>query len=192
MLFRKLKEAFLYYRIEKGLTEQELVYVYMNQIYLGNGAYGVEAAARAYLGKSAKYLTVAECATIAGLAKSPSKYSPRHNREAALDRRNYVLRRMYEDGKITQGEYEKATREELLLVDENLSYEKPDEDCLEHMRRYIENKCGVDALYKGGLHVHTTVRLPLADASQQGIRAPSVCIRKILDRRGKVLEEHLP
>jgi len=188
----KLKMSLLCNRIEKALTKEERLYFCMNQIYLGRRAYGVEAAARTYFGKSAMNLTVAECATIAGLAKAPSKYSRKRNVEAALERRNYVLARMYEDGKLAQAEYEKATREQLVLGEKKAPYEKKVADFLEHVRRHIESKYGKDALYKGGLRVHTSAHLPVTDAAQEAIPAPNVYIRKILDRRGKVLEEHVP
>ena len=105
---RKLKEAILAYRIDKAFNKTEILYLYLNQIYLGHGAYGVEAAAENYFGKSAKDLNLAECAILAGLPQAPSKYSPFRFPERAKQRQIYVLNRMVEEGYITNIEATEA------------------------------------------------------------------------------------
>jgi penicillin-binding protein 1A len=98
---RKIKEAILAYRIDKKFSKDEILYLYLNQIYLGHGAYGVEAASENYFGKSAQELNLAECAMLAGLPQAPSRYSPFRYPERAKQRQIYVLNRMVEEGFIT-------------------------------------------------------------------------------------------
>ena len=105
---RKVKEALLAYRIEKSLSKDDILYLYLNQIYLGNGAYGVQAAAETYFGRDVENINLAEAALLAGLPKAPSKYSPYYYPDAARERQEYVLRRMLEEGLITREEQEKA------------------------------------------------------------------------------------
>ena len=95
---RKIAEAILSYRLEHMLSKEDILYIYLNEIYLGEGAYGVEAAARTYFGKKASQLTLAEITILAGLPQSPSNYSPFRQPEAARTRQRYVLNRMAEDG----------------------------------------------------------------------------------------------
>src|ERR1700677_179642 len=101
-LSRKIKEAILAYRMEKNLHKEDILWLYLNQIYLGHGAYGVEAAAQIYFRKHVKDLTVAECAILAGLPQAPSKYSPILNPSRAKERQVYVLNRMAEEGYLTK------------------------------------------------------------------------------------------
>ncbi len=101
---RKIREAILAYRIEKYLSKEEILYLYLNQIYLGHGAYGVAAAAESYFGKSVEELTLAESAMLAGLPQAPSKTSPYTHPEQARRRQSYVLRRMVEEGFISERE----------------------------------------------------------------------------------------
>ncbi|MCJ7830313.1 MAG: transglycosylase domain-containing protein, partial [Desulfobacterales bacterium] len=98
---RKLKEAILAYRIDKAFTKEEILYLYLNQIYLGHGAYGVEAAAENYFGKAAEELNLAECAIMAGLPQAPTRYSPFRYPEKAKERQIYVLNRMVAEGYIS-------------------------------------------------------------------------------------------
>ncbi len=105
---RMIREAIFWGRIERSLTKEHILFLYLNQIYLGSGAYGVEAAARTYFDKSVKDLTLAECAMIAGLPIAPSRLSPKVNLKKALERRSYVLKRMLEDSYITQTQYRRG------------------------------------------------------------------------------------
>lgn len=112
---RKVKEAILAYRLERYLSKDEILTIYMNQTFLGANAYGVEAAARTYFGKHAKELTLAECALIAGLPQAPSRYNPYRDQDAAIGRQHYVLRRLREVGWITEEEYQQALAQPLVF-----------------------------------------------------------------------------
>lgn len=126
---RKLKEAILAYRIDKVLSKDEILFIYLNQIYLGEGAYGVEAAAQVYFGKSADELSLGECALLAGLPQAPSRYSLFNHLDRAVERQKYVLNRMAADGYVSSAAAKKAYEEKILLnprvqyaFDENAYY----------------------------------------------------------------------
>jgi penicillin-binding protein 1A len=104
-LMRKLKEAFLAFQIERRYTKDEILELYLNQVYFGSGAHGVEAAAQTFFGKSVTELTLPECALIAGMPKSPSRYSPLVDRSLALKRRAVVLKQMATNAVITQEQF---------------------------------------------------------------------------------------
>jgi penicillin-binding protein 1A len=155
---RKLKEAILAYKIDKYLTKEEILNLYLNQIYLGHGTYGIESAALGYFGKSAKNLKLHEAALLAGLPKAPTNYSPFLYYDKAKERQIYVLTRMMEDGYITPEEMKKASAEPLKLrtirpKDKMTAY------FVESVRRYVQDKYGADALYKEGLSIYTTLDL---------------------------------
>ena len=170
---RKLKEMILAYRIEKLMTKEEILYLYLNQIYLGEGAYGVEAAARTYFGKGVADLTLAEGAMLAGLPKAPTRYSPRASFEGAKARQKYVLRRMVESGFLTQDVADRAYETKIVLVPPS-TFRSKAAYFLEHVRMYISAKYGAEALYKSEMRIYTTIdgRLQEAayDALQEGIK----------------------
>ncbi|MBI5250546.1 MAG: transglycosylase domain-containing protein, partial [Desulfomonile tiedjei] len=178
---RKIKEAILSTRIERSLTKDQILYLYLNQIYLGSSAYGVEAAAQTYFDKSVKDLTISECALLAGLPKAPSKTSPKLNIKKSLERRGYVLKRMLEDGYITEAQYEAANQEEPKISSKVNPYLKAAPDFVEHVRRYVEKKYGTDALYKDGLQVYTTVDLDLTKVAQESVESG---LRELDKRQG--------
>ena len=178
---RKIKEAILSTRIEASLSKEQILYLYLNQIYLGSSAYGVEAAAQTYFDKSVQDLTIAECAMMAGLPKAPSEYSPKKNLKKSLERRAYVLKRMLEDGAIADTEYEQAMQEEPQLSSRINPYLKAAPDFVEHVRRYVERKYGADALYKDGLQVYTPVDLDKTRAAQESVEAG---LRELDKRQG--------
>ena len=113
---RKIQEVFLALQLERQYTKQEILELYMNQIYFGQGAYGVQAAARTYFGKDVKDLTLNECAMLAGIPKSPNYYSPLNNMEVATQRKAVVLDQMVKYGYISEGEANAAKKEELVLA----------------------------------------------------------------------------
>jgi len=156
------------------LSKEQILYLYLNQIYLGSSAYGVEAASQTYFDKHTKHLTIAECAMLAGLAKAPSTNSPKRNLKKALERRAYVLKRMFEDGFITEAQYEQANQEEPQIYHGNNSNARIAADFVEYVRRYVERKYGSDAMYKQGLQIYTSVDLDLTktarDAMDAGLR----------------------
>ena len=158
---RKIKEAILAYRIEKSFTKEEILFLYLNQIYLGQGAYGVQAAAENYFGKSVGELSLAECAVLAGMPQAPSRYSPVRNPELAHQRQVYVINRMAEEGFITSVQAAAAIETKLDLIRRRNLYTEEVPFYTEHVRRYLEAKYGADDLYTQGLQVHTAVNINL-------------------------------
>lgn len=168
---RKIKEAILSSRIESSLSKKQILHLYLNQIYLGSSAYGLEAAALTYFGKHVQELTLAEAAMLAGLPQRPADYSPKKNLEKAVARRAYALRRMLDDGYITQEQHDQAVDEEPKIAVISNPYLVTAPDFAEHVRRYIEQKYGSGALYKEGLQVYTTVDLRLTHLAQKAMDA---------------------
>lgn len=178
---RKIKELILAYILDKKFTKEEILQLYLNHIYLGNGAYGVEMAAQDYFGKSMKNLNLAECALLAGLPKAPSLYSPFKNPGKARFRRSYVLNRMYELGYITEEEMKKADSTPLPLENKrikNLSYNS-------HLSEYIKQKLiekyGEEAVLKNGLTVFTSIN---ASFQRQAFEAIDYGLRELDKRQG--------
>ena len=146
---RKIKEALLAYKIDKYLTKEEIITLYLNHIYLGHGTYGIEAASQGYFGKSARDLTLAEAALLAGLPKAPSNYSPYLHPDRAYQRQAYVLSRMLEDEYITKAEKDRALATKLRFR----SIKPKDKIApyfIENVRRYVQEKYGSDVLVQGG------------------------------------------
>jgi len=166
---RKVREAILAYRLEKTLTKNEILELYLNEIYLGKGAYGVEAAAATYFGKTTGELSVAEAALLAGLVSNPSKYSQSRNLEMALKRRELVLARMLRNGFISQEQYQ-LSKQDVPQFRENLP--SPFERVpyfTEAVRQYIVAKYGEDSLYNQGLRVWTTCNLELQKTASEAL-----------------------
>ncbi|MEW6261388.1 MAG: PBP1A family penicillin-binding protein, partial [Thermodesulfobacteriota bacterium] len=171
---RKFKEAILAYRIDQAFTKDEILYLYLNQIYLGQGAYGVESAAEIYFGKTAQELTLSEMAILAGLPQAPTRYSPIRYPEKAKQRQIYVLNRMVTEGYITETEAKEAMAAPWKLqpirksVPDHISY------YAEHVRRYLESKYGAEALLTNGFKVYTAASVSMHqqayDAMQAGLR----------------------
>lgn len=179
---RKLKEVFLAWQLENQLTKDEILYLYLNQIYLGSGAYGVQAAARNYFGKDVSELTLGEAALLAGLPQAPSRYSPRRHMDKALARQRYVLRQMVKAGFVTYDEARAAEAEKIVLVKSTREeVVGPAPYFVEHVRRYLVKRYGGTAAYKMGLDVYTTLD-PRAQAEAE--RAVQEGIREIDDRQG--------
>ncbi|MBU4415240.1 MAG: PBP1A family penicillin-binding protein [Proteobacteria bacterium] len=176
---RKIKEAILAYRIDKKFTKEEILFLYLNQIYLGHGAYGVEAASENYFGKSAKDLNLAECAILAGLPQAPSRYSPFRNPEKAKQRQIYVLNRMIAEGYITNIQATEAINTKLDIKPRCNWYIEKVPFYTEHIRRYIEKKYGPDALYNDGLKIYTAVNIEMQKAAMKEIEKGL----KALDKR---------
>ncbi|GBC63001.1 penicillin-binding protein [Desulfonema ishimotonii] len=166
---RKIKEAILAYRIDKKLTKEQILHLYLNQIYLGHGAYGVEAAAENYFGKPVKELTLAECAVLAGLPQAPSRYSPFKHPEFARDRQKYVLNRMVIGGYITREQADEAFSAPLNLRPKHNWYIEKVPYYTEYVRQYVEKKYGREMLYRGGLTIHTAVSIDLQTAARQAV-----------------------
>ena len=165
---RKIKEAILAYRIDKVLSKEEILHIYLNQIYLGEGAYGVEAASLTYFGKHCKALNLAEISILAGLPQAPSRYSPFKHYSLTKKRQAYVLNRMSEEGFITPTLARKAYQKALLWgstpeAHNNSKY------FVQQIRNYITQKYGSEMLKSGGLTIHTTLDLELQETATAAI-----------------------
>lgn len=155
-LTRKIKEALLSLRFAKTFPKDQVLQLYLNEIYYGNRSYGIEAAADSYFNKSAKDLDLAEASMLAGLPQAPSFYDPRHNFEVAKVRQLYVLDQMLRNGYIDRAEHDAAFAEPLLpLTREGRYNDAP--HFVNYVRDYIEEKYGADKLYRGSLDVYTTL-----------------------------------
>lgn len=187
---RKVREAILAFRLESALTKQEILEIYLNEIYLGNSAYGVESAARTYFGKSCGNLTIAEAALIAGLVPAPSRYSPTRDLNQALERRAWVLESMRKHDMIGEEQYRASLKEKAVLR-ENLPnpYERAPYFA-EAVRRYVVEKYGEDQLYHEGLQVWTTCDLSLQGKASEALRSGTVAWEK-RQRRPKGLLKRL-
>lgn len=168
---RKIQEIILALRLERRLSKREILSLYLNQIYLGSGAYGVEAAAREYFGKRAEDLSLAEAALLAGLPPAPSRYSPLKNWEQAKVRQRYVLERMMEERYISYAQAMAAWQDLVSLSPPPpSSYFSLAPYFVEYVRQFLERRYGGKASYQLGLHVHTTVDLALQRAAEQALR----------------------
>jgi penicillin-binding protein 1A len=168
---RKIKEAVLAFRLERTLTKERILELYLNEIFLGYRAYGVAAAAQNYFNKALGELTVAEAAYLAALPKAPGNYHPERRKEAALARRNWVISRMAEDGVLSTDEAKAATAEDLLTRKRDDSEQVTAEYFAEEVRREIAKIYGEEALYKGGLSVRSTMDPTLQAAATAALRA---------------------
>ncbi|OYX40835.1 MAG: penicillin-binding protein, partial [Rhodobacterales bacterium 32-67-9] len=176
-LSRKLREAIVARRLEAVFTKQQILEIYLNQIFLGRNSYGVEAASRAYFGKSAADLDLPQMAYLAILPKAPSTYSPVSRRERAIARRGYVLEQMEENGFITVAERATANAAPLVAVpNRGSSSGRPGDYFIEDVRRTLIEKFGEDAedsrnsVYGGGLWIRTSVNPMMQEAAETAMR----------------------
>jgi penicillin-binding protein 1A len=176
---RKLKEAILATRMEKALSKDEILYIYLNQIYLGAGAYGVQLAAETYFAKDVDQLNLAEMAILAGLPKAPNSYSPIKHLDKAKERQAYVLERMVKEGYITQSEADHAKSLPILIKSRKKVNGDQSAYFLEQVRIQLEDKYGEDMLYKGGMKIYTTMNAEMQKAAYEGV----VNGLKALDKR---------
>ncbi len=166
---RKIKEILLAYRMESNLKKEEILYLYLNQIYLGQGAYGVAAASDIYFRKPLKDISVGESAMIAGLPQAPSRYSPIYNPKRAKERQIYVLNRMADDGAITK-EVAHATAKEQLKVYVRENFQDKAPFYLETLRQLLVKKLGEVPVLDRGLKIYTGLDLDLQLAAQEEVR----------------------
>ena len=173
-LERKLKEAVLALLLERRYSKDRILELYLNQIYFGQGAFGVEAAARTFFGKSIGELTLAESALLAGLPKAPATYSPFDHPDAAKRRRNTVLTRMVETGALKPDQARPAGQAALVLVPPERR-RTTGQYFLEYVQQLLEQQYGADVVFKGGLHVYTTLsptmQLKAERVLRDGLRA---------------------
>jgi len=166
---RKIKEWIVAIQIEKRFTKPEIFTLYANQINLGHGAYGVEAASHLYFDKPAKDLAIEEAAVIAGIIQAPGRLSPFVNPKATLMRRNYVLQRMAEEGYISEEESKEAQQRPLVLQGQQRPEPSVAPYFVEEIRKSLEQEFGADALYQNGLQVQTTLDAELQEAANRAV-----------------------
>ena len=176
-IIRKIKEAVLSFQLERRYTKDEILKLYLNQIYFGSGAYGVESAARQYFAKTVNSLNLVECALIAGLPKSPSRYSPLINIELALKRRNIVLKQMADTGIITKAVLKEALKQPILSEESDFDPVKGPY-FVEHIKKLLEEIVGPTRLYKSGLTVFTTLSWHLQKAAELAVENGLVALEK--------------
>ena len=166
---RKLIEMYLAWRIERNFSKKEIMQAYLNRVYFGSGFYGAEAAAQGYFGKNAINLSIGECATLAGLLKSPQALSPFNNPEAARESRDFVLGRMRELGLVTRKEYNEALAAPLGVIERKnpfkLSY------ATELVRQQVIKSLGFERAMNGGYRIDTTLDLDIQRAAESAIRS---------------------
>ncbi|HMS85692.1 MAG TPA: PBP1A family penicillin-binding protein [Nitrospira sp.] len=161
---RKIRELVLAYKMEAVSGKEQILETYLNQIYFGQGAYGVGSAAQSYFGKDVRSLTLAESAFLAGLPKSPSKFSPFTAYELAKKRQEHVLARMEEVGFVTSAEREAAVRDKLMFHRPGSEHLAP--YFVEYVRQWLVAKYGESMVYKGGLQIYTTLNLDMQRAAE--------------------------
>jgi len=186
-LKRKIREMILARRIEKRFSKQEILYLYLNQIYFGHGAYGIREAAETYFGKDTSELTVSESALLAGLPKAPSRYSPFQNPDEAEARRHYVLSRMHEEGFIDDATYASALAEIPVLADSSASEDDPAAAYFtEEVRRALFDRFGGEQVLEGGLTIETTLDANLERAATRAVRTGLVDLDHRQGYRGPI------
>ncbi len=185
--YRKAKELILAWRIERELSKRDILEIYLTHVYLGSGAYGVQAAAEIYFGKDVGNLTVAEAAMLAGLPQSPSRYSPKVDYSAARARQRYVLDRMVEDGKLMpqQADVHYAEPLGLITTSEPLNAAAAPY-FVEHIRKWATVRYGHRSVFRGGLRIHTSLDTKMQLAAETAVRDGLEALDARLGFRGTI------
>jgi len=178
---RKVREAILAYRIDNFLSKEEVLLLYLNHIYLGNGAYGVEAAAQEYFGKHVEDLNLAEAAMLAGLPKAPSRYSPTSNPMRAKERQAYVLNRMVEAGFISADQAQAALNQPLTFKPARSERFDDVGYYVDYVKQILEDRFGRDPIYNAGFRVYTAADVELHQAAREAINSG---LRELYSRHG--------
>jgi len=180
---RKLQELILAGRIERLYTKDQILELYLNKVYFGDGLYGVEAASRGYFGRHASELSVPEAALLAGLVKSPSSYAPTVSMERAVSRRNVVLQAMADAGSIDRTTLQSARKTRPVLNDGLHSDEPHGQYFKEQVRRELVDRFGWQRVYQGGLRVYSTIDMPMQLAADAAVAAG---LKSLDERRAAV------
>ena len=167
---RKVKEAILAFRIERALSKERILELYLNQIYLGSGTYGIAAASLEYFDKPITDLNYVEASLLAALPKAPSKYNPFKNEELAKFRRNLVLKNLFENKFITEPQYNSYIKESIKLKKRKKIYLEDSRYYVEDIRKDIMKKFGFEKVYKNGLNIKTPLNLDIQSKSTQALR----------------------
>ena len=183
---RKIKEAILAFRIERALSKERILELYLNQIYLGSGAYGVAAASLEYFDKSIKELNYNEAALLAALPKAPSKYNPYRNKELAKFRRNLVLKNLYENDFINQKKYIKFRDQTIKLKKTKKIFLENSQYYIEDVRKNIINKLTYEKVYNQGYNINTPINLEFQKIATQSLRNGLVAYDRRKGWRGPI------
>ena len=183
---RKVKEALLAFRIERAITKQRILELYLNEIYLGLGSYGVATAALNYFNKSLDELSIAEVAYLAALPKAPNNYHPERYPEAAKMRRDWVIARMLEEGFVDRDAAAEATAEPLVVRSREATEFVSADYFTEEVRRWLYDRYGETGLYEGGLSVRTTVDPRLQSIAERALRSSLITYDRRHGWRGPV------
>ncbi len=167
---RKIKEAILAFRIERALTKERILELYLNQIYLGEGTYGIASASLEYFDKPINKLNYAESALLAALPKAPSKYNPYKNIKLAKYRRNLVIKNLYDNSYIDEKKYKKLLNSEIKLRKRKKKYLEDARYYVEDVRKYLVEKYGFEKIYKQGFAIKTPINLNLQTIATQSLR----------------------
>ncbi len=150
---------------------KEILELYLNRVYYGSGAFGVQAASRVYFGKNVEQLNLAECALLAGLTQKPSGYSPHEDRQAAIRRRNHVLNRMFSLSLISEQQCESAKREDPAIVPRTSGRQTyKARHFVDYVVKHLKDRYGDDVLYSGGLRVYTTLNYQMQEIAEKALR----------------------
>jgi penicillin-binding protein 1A len=189
-LNRKLKEAILAFRIERALSKERILELYLNQIYLGEGSYGVASASLAYFDKPINELNFEEAALLAALPKAPSRYNPYKNIKLAKFRRDLVLQNLYQNNYIDKKNYEKIINKKINLKKRKKIYLEDSQYYTEDVRKNIIDKFGFDSVYKQGLNIKTPIDLKLQKIATKALREGLVDYDKRKGWRGSILNKN--
>ncbi len=181
---RKIKEAILAFRIERALTKERILELYLNQIYLGSGAYGVAAASLQYFDKSIKELNYQEAALLAALPKAPSKYNPYRNIELAKFRRNLVLKNLFENSFISSQEYDELKKKKIILKKKKKVFLEDSQYYIEDVRKNIIEILSYEKVYNQGFNINTPINLELQKIATDSLRDGLVAYDKRKGWRG--------
>ena len=192
-LKRKIKEAIIAYRLDKELSKEKILELYLNQVNFGRGAYGIQAAAINYFGKNVKDMTIAEAAMVAGIPKGPSIYAPHLNMKKSINRRNHVLKRMRELNYITEEEYNEALNEEVILAESVPLRLRYAGYFMDYVHKFIEEELKIEDAQNKGIKVFTTLNLDYQIAAEKALLTNLMAIGKREGYKGalgKLLEDN--
>ena len=188
-LNRKLKEAILAFRIERALSKERILELYLNQIYLGEGAYGVASASLVYFDKPINDLDYKEAALLAALPKAPSRYNPYKNIELAKFRRNLVLQNLFENNYINKNNYNKFINSKILLKKRKKIFLEDTRYYVEDIRKNVIDKFGYEKVYKQGLNINTPINLSLQKIATESLRNGLIDYDKRKGWRGVIINK---
>jgi penicillin-binding protein 1A len=177
-LKRKVKEAILAYKLDSFLSKQKILEIYLNQVYLGRGSYGVQSAAKNYFGKNVWDLNLEECALIASLPKAPSYYAPHIDYGRSITRRNYTLLRMYEEGYLSEEEYRKAIEKPIVFLKKKPQRVKMAEYFIDYVVKHLQKILEIEDIKNSGLQIYTTLNSRIQSAAEKSNRINLFAISK--------------